>query len=529
MNRPRAILLEAVSTGEQADPEQASLPEQDFRLHEVGETRNWDIVDIILIPGFSRVFYTYREFAEAALEVGIDAPMRMFDHWAKQDFDVFAVSSGDRFGREQSIFAEVVGRTIDANATVFTLRDGDIHQGNRRMFVSMVGYQASVEIDELVRRRRSGMKKRAKQGLPTSSGGLIVSHKVIEGGDGKEYTVINEDARRLFSDIAELLLAGESWRAVADAVAERGHRSSKGKRWASGTLAGWLMHPTLWGNSAQQFSDAKKYSRARGFWVFDATEPAPSYVIIHYGTHEPFFTGLRGEHIKAELRRRFGVNGKPHPTYRGKFAGLVVCDECGYAACYKRTKYYTSLHCISDDNPNLRTGCTNRYMVNEKKLVRHVDALLRDLLNDDWTPLSSHDNRAGDAEARLASLASEIADTRKRVSRMIDKQSFMPDVLADTYDIQIRALGETLDALQREQKRLEQIAQDASPKPPQLLALKEIRELGLEAFWGQSDAKINQWLTRIMGNRRFVIAGGDVIGVTSRPRRYHAKPTPSRD
>jgi hypothetical protein len=39
------------------------------------------------------------------------------------------------------------------------------------MFVSMAGYQASVEVDELIRRHKMGMAKRAQRGLPTAEPG----------------------------------------------------------------------------------------------------------------------------------------------------------------------------------------------------------------------------------------------------------------------------------------------------------------------------------------------------------------------
>lgn len=519
----RVILLEAVSTGEQAEADEESLPDQDTRLRALAQKHNWRIVDVILIPGHSRVYYNYREFSEAALEEGIPGPMRMFEHWAQKDFDVFACTSGDRFGREQSIFAEVVGRTIDAGAVVYTLRDGEINAGNKRMFISMGGYAAASEIDELKRRRKSGMLKRVKKGLPTGSGGLIVSHTVIQVGKDEYKTIVNEKARRLFADLAELILAGVSWRQISVTLAARGHCRPDGRPWSPGTLAKWLMHPTLWGNGAQYFSDIDHHTTARGFWVFDETEAAPEHVIIYYHTHEPMYSGELAERIQAELRRRYGLNGKAHPAYRGKFAGLVLCDSCHYAAAYKRAPYYTFVYCISNVNPDIQSGCTDRKRVNEKKLVRFADAMLRELLETtDWTSLYATP-ASDDTADRLAALEAEIADTRARVTQLIVKQSTMPAVLADSYDTQIRALGETLEALQHESVRLRKALLEAAPRPAQTRTLGDIKALGMEAFWGQDDREINQWLSRLMGNLRFVIRGGEVIGVTSASRKHQQR------
>ncbi len=523
MIRPRVILFEAVSTEPQAEAEEESLPEQDRRLHEIASKRGWDIIDVILVDGFSRVYYNYRDFAEAAFKKGVKAPMRMFDHWERQDFDIFAVSSGDRFGREQSIFAEVVARTIDAGATVFTLRDGDIHKGNRRMFVSMAGYSAAVEIDELVRRHKMGMRKLAKKGLPTTSYGLILSHKVVEVGKGEYKTVVNESARRLFLDTAELLLAGLSWNRIVLELAGRGHRRPSGRPYSASTLRKWLMHPTLHGNSAQHFQDGDNFSVARGFWVFDPADPAPEHVEIFYGTHEPMYTGALAERVKAELRRRYGLNGKAHPQYTGMFTGLVVCDMCHYAASYKREKNYVAMRCVSARIPDIRSGCTNTRYVNEKKLIQYADELLRECVaRADLSLLYNVDAETNAAQERFDVLDADIKEAYASIVYLQGKQANMPKILADGYDDQLRIKAEAVEAMLLEQQRIAQATLDNAPTHDQLQAIEEVTPLVLAGcFWTLADREINQWLHRILRNKRIVIQDGDAAGLTSQGKKYH--------
>lgn len=526
MKKLRAILLEAVSTGVQASDHKQSLPEQDARLNEVSARDHWDIIDLIVIPGFSRVFYTYREFAEAALAEGISAPMRMFEHWARRDFDVFAVSTGDRFGREQSIFAEVVSRTIDVGARVFTLRDGYIDRSNYRMFVSMAGYSASSEVDELKRRRRFGMGKRARRGLPLSAYGHIPSHTVVGQGDAAQ-TIVNEDKRRLFADVAELLLACVPWRKMPERLAERGHFRPDGRLLSYTTLRLWLMHPTAWGNTAQHFQDGKNHSVGRGFWVFDPNEPAPEYVTIHYGTHPPIYEGALAERVKAELRRRFNTE-RAKPLPKRKFTGLVVCNVCHYSANYHQVGTYLAVHCSSRHTSELDDSCTNYKRVNEKRLIAAADTVLRELVeHDDWSVLYG-EVEPDDSGDRLAAVDAELLAVKDSAKRLYDERANVPSLFRDQFNQSMNDLTVRGEALEAERARLKLRIDQSAPDPSQIEALADYRQLPLGALWEKPNGEIHQWLSRIFGKWRFVIDGGEVIGMSRQPHRHRFHPRKTR-
>jgi DNA invertase Pin-like site-specific DNA recombinase len=514
MKTKRAVLLEAVSTGVQASNLKQSLPEQDARLHDIADRDDWEVVDIIVVPGFSRVYYTFREFAEAALAEGIAAPMRMFDHWNKRDFDVLAVSTGDRFGREQSIFAEVVTRTIDIGGQVFTLRDGYIDKGNYRMFVSMAGYSAAGEIDELVRRHKFGNNKRAKRGLPTTSHGLIPSHIIVGKGD-TERAIVNEDARRLFADIAELLLTGMSFRQMVNVLAERGHHRRDGRRIPPETLRMWMMHPTLYGNTAQNFLNTLSgEGKALGMWVFDPSESAPPHVTINYGTHPPMYEGVLAERVKDEMRRRMSNSGRGNPPPRRKFTGLVVCDTCHYAVGYRDSGTYVAVNCNSGLHPSLMTGCTNTRYVRESKLVAFTSDLLRELAaSQDWSLLFT-DNEPDDTAQRLASIEREIKEVNAQADALMSERATLPTVFIDQYKANMARLASRAEALHVEHARLNQQLIATSPDASQLQALADFKNLPLDAFWQLSNVEINQWLHRLFGQRRLVIYEGEVIGTS---------------
>lgn len=165
------------------------------------------------------------------------------------------------------------------------------------------------------------------------------------------------------------------------------------------------------------------------------------------------------------------------------------------------------------------SGCTNRSSVNEKKIIRFADALLRHLLDTaDWSVLYGDDSQASTVTTRLAAVQAEIDDTRTRVQALVAKQVASHVNVMDTYDAPIQQLGDVLDALLAERERLTKAAENAAPTQTQTLALAELRELGLEAFWQQERAAINQHMHRLMGNYRFVIRGREVVGLSTHKR-----------
>lgn len=242
----RAVLWCAVSDEKQARDEKISLVEQERLLRQKAEDEGWLIVDVLIVPGFSRRFYNYPEFIEAAAREGIDAPRRMMDHWQAQDFDVLTCRYGSRFAREQSIFGEVVARTIDGGARIYTIENGWVDKSNYRMFISMVGYSSAAEVDQLKQRFQDGMNKRAERGLPVSAQ-IVISHKVIRDDLGNALElVVNEDRRRMFDDLAEILLTGISWGEIPNLLFERGHATKKGKPWSTAVLWRALHSPWFW-------------------------------------------------------------------------------------------------------------------------------------------------------------------------------------------------------------------------------------------------------------------------------------------
>lgn len=517
--RLRAILLEAVSSGAQAEDDKESLPEQEKRLRAVAEREGWDVVDTLVVPGFSRVHYTYLEFAEAALAEGIPAPMRMFDHWRKKDFDVFACMDGSRFGREQSIFAEVVIRTIDMNAQVFTVRDGYIHKQNYRMYISMGGYSAAGEIDELMRRKAFGMRGRAQKGLPTAPK-LVPFLKYVLDAKGEQLGVeVNEDLRRLWDDLAEVVLAGTPWRNVEQVLYQRyGHVRANGKPYRVNAMYDMLMNVAFWGHDAinHQYKDGARMKRHLP-WIWDESQPAPDGVQVFRHTHPAVYTGDLAARVQAELWRRHTViKGHANPNaYR--FTGLLVCNQCGrtLTASKKPGNRWIGWRCMTryDIHKSGRT-CDQTRTVNDHQVHAYLDQHLAAYFDGKESDLfSATQSKAPPREDQLAQVRAELDGLRAERRAMIRQQARADEQAQDGYREEITAISEQIAILEQREDYLRYSAVASERARADMESeLARIEAKGLADFWNDPPGEINQSLHRALGSVRIVVQDGEIKG-----------------
>jgi DNA invertase Pin-like site-specific DNA recombinase len=502
----RAIFFLAVSTEAQASDDRDSLPEQRRQLDAAAAQFGWRVVDVIALPGQSRSHYTYAEMANEAAAAGMPDALRLFDHWQRRDFDVLAALNTTRLGRDQSILAEVIRRTIDAGATVYTVKDGFIDAQNQRMHIAMSGYATGAEMDEFKRRFQFGMNARVKRGLHPNH--IPPTHLALRNGAGRVIAVeVDESKRRLFDDIFDLVVHERlALNRVPAALAERGHPPLN--EWA---VDRWLHNPYTWGHS---FRRAHTAARARNWrWVFDEAQPLPDGVTIFRDTHPAVWTGTQAALLKAELARRIDRSLKRTITTTARYSGLCQCGECGRPMNYDG-QHFTTL-----------SGAVNRYL---RCIGRHTstcpNAVREDQLTADVHRLLEQVEQAGpgvlrpqgaaqEAErraARLASIAGEIDAAEARARQLIRKQAAAPVSLAGLYDDELTALGAQIDALRAEQARL---PAPVVTTPAQLEITARLRAGSAAWFWQQPDATQNQLLAILLGDYRLVVRRRRVVGI----------------
>lgn len=512
MKSKRVVLWVAVSSGAQAVEEKESLPEQERRLREIANDRGWKVVDLIVVPGHSRVYYNYPEFAAAAAAEGMHDPARMLEHWKRRDFDVFACIAGDRFGRSASIFNEVVERTYDAGAQVFTVRDGLIERGNENTWAVMASYAASSEVRELKRRYQFGMNRRAAEGKPLSPR-VRFSHRVVRDANGKAVTmVVREELRPLFNDIATVLLERAAWTTIERILFERyGHVADNGKKFPMYAIYHLLNSPSFWGNSARHAP-----ADCRGLWVFDENEPAPEGVTIYYNTHEPVYKGKQAEEVKAELRRRMSLRGSARPNTAYPLSALFVCAECGYKLAWTSSNgRWRGARCNTSYvyRPYTTVPCSQRKHMPERYALDYMRQLVALIVS------------TGDVQAVLASLSDaeppdETPELERQLTRLEEEGRLLiqnqlratSQSMQNLFEEQIEVLGERIDTLKERIAVAKRSQPTADETASQRGAITEIQALG-ERFWQQEAGKINQVLRRVFANRVFLVRDGEICGV----------------
>jgi DNA invertase Pin-like site-specific DNA recombinase len=199
----RALIWCAVSSRAQNEPDKISLPQQESDARALCVRNEWQIVDILRVPGHSRRYIDFHELAADAAEEGIDAFYRLKAHWEAKDFDVLIIRDGDRFARTQALHAYITEQIIKSGGTIFSLADGLIDERNYRMWIAMSGFKAAGEIDRLVKARDTAMTDLAKRGLPITSR-IPISHRAIrDEKTGKTIRLDVDERRRRLWDYSD--------------------------------------------------------------------------------------------------------------------------------------------------------------------------------------------------------------------------------------------------------------------------------------------------------------------------------------
>ena len=166
MDHPRILLWCAVSSEGQAADDKESLPDQERMGRAFAESVQGQVVDVLMVPGHSRELVLWSD-AEAVM----DAYRSLRHHCEVGDFDVLWARSPDRLGRDPALIAqaESLVERRGTNREVFYADAPHAlgHKSTSMRFVSSIrGVSSRLEIEELVRRQRMGMRGRIKRGLP---------------------------------------------------------------------------------------------------------------------------------------------------------------------------------------------------------------------------------------------------------------------------------------------------------------------------------------------------------------------------
>ena len=519
----RAILWLAVSSPAQAAAEKVSLEEQERLGRAWVAAHGAELVAVLTVPGYSRSEADVLTAYEAFAAEGVFAYHDLRRLWQGKAFDVLWVYVHDRIARAPALYAQVMSNVVKSGARIFSHSDGWIDATNVDAFIAIGGYSASSYIRHMKQRSASGKDKLAERGLP-SQRDVLFSHRVIRDVYGRALRVeLDESRRRLWVDVAALLLENISWSKIEVELFNRfGHAGDNHKLLPKGTIKAAIYNPTFWGHSARRYHTHARGATLQMAWVYDETEPVPEGVLVYRDKLPPVYTGELAERIKAELRRREDIARGRGMHRTGRFTGLFVCGECSYTLAYDRRDGRVYLLCNAKRVGHYNSRpCSQGRALTERSAQAYIDDLLRRALDAGSLQAALEMDAPEPDTGQAERLRAEVADAENKLRRLILDKAAADIAIAYLYDEQLEHLSQQLARLKAESDRLEYQAQEgARQRITERRVLDDLAAMTLEAFWQQPDYAINQLLHRLLGKRRFVVLNGGILpGLVDKPRR----------
>jgi hypothetical protein len=525
----RVAVWRAVSSKRQAV--KISLSDQERLAREWAANNDGEVVAVLTVPGHSRREADVLDLFADYTAHNITAYHDLRNLWKTHGFDVLHAYDDSRFGRSATVATYVMENTLLSGASIYYHEGGWLKQeGGFRYRIAVGSATSAGDVDKMVERSKMGKMDRARRGLINGSSPPL-SHVVIRDlNNGRAIRVeVNEERRRMWDDLAELLLQGIAWEFLGEELFKRGHSNKRGLPFASASLYKLVLSPVFWGNQALLHVDPDhKRRNERGLWAFDQNAPHPPNADIFYDTHPAVYTGEQAENIKRELRRRtLVIKGKARPGHTRMFTGLVVCGGCWHTMQGLVTdNNYRGLRCGSRWERRGAQDCPNTKGVSVKRVQEYFHVRIAQLLAGEPVTEFPDFNLDIEVKRQLESLTLDIEQMNERVRNAMNEQlTATSKDLQDDYREQARihdaaraALKARLNDLQWEYEEQQHYLVDANK------ALEDIRRVGVADFWTQETYWINQTLFNLMCNRQIVCFDGELKGTRTR-RTWNRRPS----
>ncbi len=154
----------------------------------------------------------------------------------QDDFDLVYAEALDRISRDQEDVAGFFKRMVFANVTLVTIAEGEISE----LHVGLKGTMNALFLKDLAQKTRRGLQGRILQGL--SGGGLCYGYDVLAGETGVRR--INEREAKVIRTIFSSYAAGQSPRAIAKSLNQKGIPGPSGQSWRDTTIRGHFTRGT---------------------------------------------------------------------------------------------------------------------------------------------------------------------------------------------------------------------------------------------------------------------------------------------
>src|SRR5690606_26059268 len=171
-------------------------------------------------------------------------------------------------------------------------------------------------------------------------------------------------------------------------------------------------------------------------------------------------------------------------------------------------------------------NCTNGKIINERKIITRMNEYLQQMLEENTTDVfGEKDSAHSNTHERLEKLTVEIALLEEQARTLIRRQASAGEELQALYDEELTGINVRLRNMRTSRSGLQaQTIADQQMETIQQATLEELAAMTVEKFWKQESRYINQMLHRLMGNKRLLGLGGEIVGVAqvNRRQRRHA-------
>lgn len=516
----RVAIWRAVSSKRQAL--KISLTDQERLAREWAAQQGAEVVAVLTVPGHSRREADVLDLFEDYATHNITAYSDLRQLWKSHAFDVLHAYDDSRFGRSATLATYVMENTLLSGASIYYHEGGWLKQeGGFRYRIAVGSATAAGDVDKMVERSKMGKLDRAQRGLNNGATPPLSHVLIRDPANGKGLRLeVNETKRRLWDDIADLLLEGVAWEKLGGELMARGHLNKRGRMYSSAHLYKLVLNPIFWGN--QGLFHVQKEMRnhnLRGIWCFDEDAPRPPDIDLFYNTHPPVYVGEQAEQVKRELRRRSTIiRGKASPGQTRLFTGLLVCGVCWHTMETVHSTNYYGLRCGSRWKRRGATDCPNTKPISATMVQDYLNARIEKALADEPFSEFLELTIENGAERQIEQLSSEIEQLTTQIRIMMREQSLASDKEQEDYRAEIKMLSTQRSALESRCAELRQTTHEqAYYLDDARQAIEDIRNMGGAAdFWQKEMRVINQILFRLMCNRQIVVFNGELKG--TRPR-----------
>jgi DNA invertase Pin-like site-specific DNA recombinase len=530
MTSPRRVLTwSAVSSKKQAKDDKFSIPDQIAMGRQIAADLDGDLVDELVVRGFSRDYRTLAEVVAATQDKEMDAFRRLHDHIQARDFDVFVCVDADRFGRKASLVLEIIDLiTEELGADMITYIDNMTMNDENSLTIGLLkAYKAQMDIKRMKENHRKGMNNRAAQHKLLGSFTPLFLLRLRDESGKEVATVVNEELRPLWTDIAAVVLDRIRWDECEQALFDRYGHGVDGQPFKRGSVYGWLMNPAFWGHNARNWRKrANTWVKQLGPWIWDDSVDAPDSVLLFRHVRPAVYSGEwaeLGERVKAELWRRYRLKGKAKTRNTFRFHGLLVCDGCGYSLNQSRSGMndHVYMACQTRHRKAARgIDCPERRYIHADKVKAYFDAQLRVALDSQATELFEVNQEVALLQRSVEDEQRQIERQRDRIQALVMELADAPAVAREVYRQQIARLSQEIDAMQgRLFERQREVNSRRNSQADQARVIGLLKERGVDWLWEQEDGFIHQVLSTALGDNQLVVKDGEIIGAIPAPNR----------